>query len=130
MRPLIQGKVDSRWQAWVPLEMLDGSGHIHSVDVVVDTGFSGYLTLPAEIIRRLDLEPDVQTNITLATGVRDRVNTWNGFVLWDDQPLIIQILESAGTPLLGMRLMQDSQLTIQARINGDVIIERLDESST
>ena len=37
------------------------------------------------------------------------------------------ILESGGTPLLGMELLEDSQLTMQARINGDVLIERLDE---
>lgn len=113
----------------IQLEMIDDRGHLHPVDVVVDTGFNGNLTLPLEIIGELDLESDLQTSITLATGVQEEVNTWNGFVLWHNQPRLIQILETGGTPLLGMRLLENSQLTIQVRINGDVLIERLDETN-
>ncbi len=72
----------------------------------------------------------METDVVLATGVTDKVNTWNGEVLWHDQTRSILILEASGVPLLGMELMDDSLLTIQARINGDVLIERLDETNS
>ena len=122
---MITGKVDARRQAWVQLEIRDGGGRFQSVNAVVDTRFNGYLTLTPEMIGRLDLEPELQTNVTLATGVRERVNTWSGYVLWHDQPRLVHILESEGTPLLGMRLLEENQLTIHVRINGDVWIEKL-----
>ena len=125
---MITGRVESIRQAWVTLEMIDNGGRMQPVEVVVDTGFNGYLTLPQETIVGLNLEPDVQTHITLATRVRERVNTWNGFVLWHDQPKLIQILETGGTPLLGMGLLNNSLLTIRENPNGEVLIENLNDN--
>jgi hypothetical protein len=86
------------------------------------------MTLPIETIGNLNLAPSYQTHITLANGVRERVNAWNGFVLWHNQPRLIQILETRGTPLLGMDLLEDNRLTIDVRIDGDVLIEGLNET--
>ena len=86
--------------------------------------------MPLEIIGELDLESDLQIFVTLATGVQEEVNTWNGFVLWHNQPRLIQILETGGTPLLGMRLLENSQLTVRVRINGDVLIEKLNDTTS
>ena len=80
------------------------------------------------MIGNLDLEPELQTNVILATGLREKVNTWSGDVLWHDRLRSMLILESIGIPLLGMELLDGSQLTIQVRANGDVQIERLDEN--
>lgn len=126
---MIEGRVDSQGQAWIQLEMIDNRGHLHPVEVVVDTGFNGNLTLPLEIIDGLDLESDLQAPITLATGVQEEVSTWNGFVLWHNQPRLIQILETGGTPLLGMRLLENSQLTIRVRVDGEVLIEKLNDNT-
>ena len=126
---MIKGKVDARRQAWVQVEIRDEDGRVQSVDAVVDTGFTGYLILPSEIIGGMALRQGPQTHVTLAVGVRGRLNTWRGYALWHDQPRLIQILEARGTPLLGMRMLEDSQLTIQARANGDVLIERLDTTA-
>ena len=109
--------------------MIDNRGHLHPVDMVVDTGFNGNITLPLEIIRELDLKSDLETSITLATGVQEEVNTWNGFVLWHSQPRLIQIIETRGTPLLGMRLLENSQLTIRVRVGGEVLIEKLNDTT-
>ena len=85
------------------------------------------MSLPPDIIRELNLESEAESDVVLATGATDRVNTWNGEVLWHGQTRSILILEASGPPLLGMELMEDSQLTMQPRINGHVLIERLDE---
>ena len=33
-------------EAWIPLEVSAASGAFHSLEVVVDTGFTGWLSLP------------------------------------------------------------------------------------
>ncbi len=124
---MIRGRVDSHRQAWVQLDLKSRTGRLQRIEAVVDTGFDGNLTLPPNIIRELDFEPELEVNVVLATGAADRVKTWNGDVIWHEQVRSLLILESSGTPLLGMELLEDSQLTMQARINGDVLIERLDE---
>ena len=124
---MIRGRVDSHRQAWVQLDLKSRTGRLQRIEAVVDTGFDRNLALPPNIIRELDFEPELEVNVVLATGAADRVKTWNGDVIWHEQVRSLLILESSGTPLLGMELLEDSQLTMQARINGDVLIERLDE---
>lgn len=84
---MIEGRVDSRGQVWIQLEMIDNRGHLHPVEVVVDTGFNGNLTLPLDIIDGLDLESDLQALITLATGVQEEVSTWNGLCFGTINPV-------------------------------------------
>ena len=123
----IRGKVDSRRQARIEVEVRGSGGSFQTIETVVDTGFTGHLTLPAETIGRLGLRRGLRTTVTLGTGIRERVNTYRGDILWHGQTYPILILESRGTPLLGMELLEGSLLTIQAKTNGDVLIEKLDD---
>ena len=124
---MIRGRVDALRQARVQVEVERIDGSFEPIEAIVDTGFDGHLTLPPEVIAGLNLEPDRPTEVDLAAGLRETVNTWRGEVLWHDQTRSILILEASGYPLLGMELMEDSQLTMQPRINGHVLIEPLDE---
>lgn len=124
---MIIGRVDVHRQAWVQLEIESNDGRLEPVDTVVDTGFDGHLTLPPQVIEELGLEPDEPSYVVLATGSRERVNVWRGNVLWHDRICKVFVFEASGPPLLGMELMEDSQVTMQPRINGHVLIERLDE---
>ena len=123
---MIRGRVNSRLEALVPLEIMGRDGWFQTVAAVVDTGFDDFLTLPPEVTRFSGLEPRASIDITLAGGTQERWNTWIGQVLWHDKPRTVRILEAPGTPLLGMSLLQDSQLTVQVRDGGDVLIEELD----
>ena len=126
---MIRGRVDAQRQAWVQLEIQRSDGHFEPIETVVDTGFDGHLALPTEVIGRMRVKLDEPLDVYLATGSREKVNTWLGNVLWHDRLRSVLILESNGVPMLGMELLEDSQLTMQARINGPVLIERLDEIS-
>ena len=126
---MIRGRVDALRQARLQVEVERTDGSFEPIEAIVDTGFDGHLTLPPEVIAGLNMEPDRPTDVDLAAGLRERVNTWRGYVLWHDRLRSIRVLEASGTPLLGMELMEDSQLTMQARINGHVLIERLDETN-
>ena len=124
---MIRGKVDSQRQARVQLEIQRTDSLFETIETVVDTGFDGQLTLPPHMITELGLEPDQDVNVILATGSQEILNAWNGSMLWHDRLRGVQVLEANGVPLLGMELLEDSQLAMQARINGDVLIQRLDE---
>ena len=122
---MIRGRVDSRRQARVPLGIGGINGQFQTINVILDTGFNGSLTLPPEVVERLRLETDFQTNVILGNNVPARLSTWSGYILWHERPRLIQGLEAEGAPLLGMRLLQNSQLTIQVRVGGNVLIEEL-----
>ena len=122
---MIRGRVNSYRQAVVPVEVRDSSGQLQPIEFVLDTGFDGCLTLPAAVIRDLRLEPEDQVKVTLAGGEEREWNSWYGRVLWHGRSREILILEAAGDSLLGMELLEGSQVTIQARVDGAVVIEEL-----
>ena len=122
---MIRGKVDNRRRAWITLDVDNGNSAVQPVAAIVDTGFDSYLTMPPGIIRQLGLELDRQTVVILATGVRRRVNVWSAYIRWHDRLRPIEVLEAQGDPLVGMRLLEGSQLTIQSRVDGEVVIEEL-----
>ena len=117
--------MDFTLEAVAPVPLLNRNGQFQTVEFVVDTGFDGFLALPGELIQRLGLERDDNLEITFANGQREWWNTWHCRILWHDQPRDIVIFESRGEVLLGMALLEGSQLTIQARIDGAVVIEEL-----
>ena len=123
----IRGQVDARREAKVSLPVRDANGQFHPIEAVIDTGYDGCLTLPPDTIRLLQLTPSIPITVTLATGTRERLNTWRGQVLWHNRIRAIRVIESSGDCLLGMELLADSQLTIQVRVNGAALIEEMDE---
>ena len=122
---MIRGVVDGVRQAWVYVELRNDDGAFQSVAAVIDTGFNGHLTLPIELIEQLGLSEDDIISLRLAGGVQRLGRTWNGVVLWHDRHQAIQVIESPGIPLLGMRLLADSDLTIRIRQGGNVLIEEI-----
>lgn len=123
---MIRGQVNARRQPCIPVEVSDGDGGFQWVEAIVDTGFNGHLTLPLAVILQLGLELDTLSTVTLATGLQEVVNTWNGYIRWHDQPRRITVLETRGSPLLGTRLLEGSELRVQMRVDGEVVIEELE----
>lgn len=123
---MIRGRVDERRRSWITLETGNGSGRFRPVVFVVDTGFDGELTLPLEMIGQLGLTQVSSTMVTLATGARELVNTWAGYTFWHGRRRYVEVLETRGSPLLGTRLLEGSQLTVQMRVDGEVVVEELD----
>ena len=117
--------MDFTLEAVVPVPVLNRNGQFQTVEFVVDTGFDGFLALPATVIQRLGLERYGSTRVTFANGQQELCNTWHCRILWHDQPRDIVIFESRGEILLGMALLEGSQLNIQVRTDGAVVIEEL-----
>ena len=95
----------------VTVELIDGSGSPQPLEVVLDTGFTGYLTLPSESIEQLDLPFVGQRTFELANGELFRFDAYLAAMSWHGSLRDALVLQSDSTPLLGMTLLWGSRVT-------------------
>jgi predicted aspartyl protease len=65
---MIYGVVNLRREAKLPLVVGNTSKQQKVIDTVIDTGFSGFLSLPSSIITALDLPWSASDIVTLGDG--------------------------------------------------------------
>ncbi|MEX0268840.1 clan AA aspartic protease [Leptolyngbyaceae cyanobacterium UHCC 1019] len=121
---MMQGVVNQSCEAILPIVVKHNST-TQLVDTVIDTGFSGFLTLPSNIIDGLDLTWKGRDIATLGDGTSCIFDVYIASVIWDGQYRTIDINESETVPLVGMRLLRGYDLRIQTIEGGSVTIEAL-----
>ena len=89
----------------------------------VDTGFTGWLTLPASIIAELGLTYHGRRRATLASGQVSMFHLYGALVDWHGQPRPVVVHQSESSPLVGMAMLEGSRLTVEAWAGGRVTIE-------
>ena len=122
---MIRGRVSGNQQALIAVDIMDGDGRLRSVEAVLDTGFTGYLTLPSESIGQLGLPSVGQRTFELANGELFDFQVHLASVSWHGRPSDVLVLQSDSVPLLGMSLLWGSRVTMDALNDGDVAIEDL-----
>ena len=122
---MIRGVVASDLSPRVSIEAGNDEGDFEWLDVVVDTGFDGELSLPRETIQRLDLSYERLASVSLADEQRIQANACYAVVSWHGSLREVVVLEIAGEPLIGMSLLLGSRLTVDARRGGEVQIEEV-----
>ena len=60
------------------VELLDKEGWFRAINIVLDTGFTGDLLLPLDMIGDLEVSEAVGTEATLADGRDIRLRSWRG----------------------------------------------------
>ena len=120
---MISGRVSEELDPLVTIELRNGLGYLHSVEVVVDTGFDGELALPSELVQSLGLDYMDDVPVTLADRQQRPVRAYDGVVSWHGRHREVVVLDMGSEPLLGMSLLLDSRLTVVARPGGAVLIE-------
>ena len=95
------------------------------MEFVLDTGFTGYLTLPPGSIRQLQLQVVGQRTFELANGDLFDFQVYIASVSWHGRPSDVLVLESDSAPLLGMTLLWGSRVTVDAYAGGQVTIEKI-----
>jgi clan AA aspartic protease len=81
------------------------AGAERGVSAVVDTGFTGSLTLPAALVRELSLTYLIEQRAVPADGREVVVNVHEVTAIWDCRARQIPVLATGGTPLVGMALL-------------------------
>jgi clan AA aspartic protease len=120
---MILGEVNPRTEAVIPIIIRDATGQSLTRDAVIDTGFSGYLTLPIATITILQLPFLGARVFSLGNNARANFDIYKATVLWDGQEREIKVLASEEHPLVGMSLLKGFRITIDAVDGGEVRIE-------
>jgi clan AA aspartic protease len=99
------------------------------VAAVIDTGFTGHLTLPPGVVRALSLGERGFVDVELADGGTATLSAYEAFVLWHGRPRRMPVYEADGDPLLGMSLLRGSVLTVEVVPGGTVEIVEKDREA-
>ena len=115
---MITGIVTDAREAVVVLSVRGPTGREETIDVVIDTGFDGWLSLPSATIARLELAWSRRARGQLADGSTCIFDIFDGVVMWDKKPRRIAVDEAETAPLLGMALLEGFELKMQVREGG------------
>ncbi|CAN5545425.1 MAG: clan AA aspartic protease [Actinomycetota bacterium] len=119
------GAVNARREAILHVEILGFDDGRIEVAAVLDTGLTGYLTLPKTEIEALGLTSQGIREAILADGRRATLEIFRTRILWDGEERGVQILASGGDPLIGMSLLHGHEINIEVKVDGAVRISPL-----
>ena len=122
---MIEGRVNANGEATIYLILHGNAGEEQTVEAIIDTGFTGYLSLPAVLIDRLGLSWAGRAQALLADGSLHVFDMYIGTVMWDGQQRTIEVDEADTEPLAGMGLLRGHSLRVDVVENGIVRIEAL-----
>ena len=103
----------------------DSEGGLHPVRVIVDTGFTDWLTLPTDFIKRLGLSRAASREATLADGSVAVYQNYKGKIFWLGRLREASIIALDAQPLLGTKALAGSRLTIDFQDGGSVSIAEI-----
>jgi len=105
--------------------VLGPGGQTEEIEAVIDTGFNGSLTLPANLIASLGLLWRRRGRSLLADVSESVCDIYEATVIWDNRPRRITVDEVDIVPLVGMSLLYGHELTVQIVEGGSVLIKSL-----
>jgi clan AA aspartic protease len=97
-------------------------------EAVIDTGFSGSMTLPRTMAGDLGLDLQGTARAILADGSERFCPVGEAFVWWHGQARLISVSVMESAPLLWMALLHGSELALQVVEGGEVIVREMDFS--
>jgi clan AA aspartic protease len=119
---MVTGVVNAALEATLRIVVLDTRGQPSEIETVVDTGFSGFLTLPPPLIAALALPWLCRQLGVLADGQVHIFDVYNATIIWDGQPRTVEVEAVDAQPLLGMALLRGHDLRVQVVPGGPVCI--------
>jgi clan AA aspartic protease len=122
---MITGLVNVYGEAMLRIVVGDLETRRIVVDALIDTGYTGYLTLPLSIIELLDLPWRGSEEGVLADGSTHMFDVYSATIIWDGEYQTIKVNESDTESLLGVGLLYGYELCIQTINGGAVTIKAL-----
>ncbi len=121
---MITGVVKSD-EARIRLKLKGRWGREREVEAVIDSGFTGALTLPPALIASLGLRWQSVDQAILGDGSTCVFRMFLGKLVWDGKVRSVLIAEAGADTLVGMRLLKGYELKMEVRARGKVTIKRL-----
>jgi clan AA aspartic protease len=126
---MMQGFVDQNCEAMLRLVVGNINSQRQVIDAVIDTGFTGFLTLPSSVLASLELRAYRREEGTLGDGSTCIFDVYRGLVNWDGEFRQIDINASETTPLLGMSLLYGYRIQLDAVEGGIITVQALSSLS-
>ena len=122
---MITGVVNANREAIIRLVVTGPSGQQQDTEAIIDTGFTGFLTLPSARIAALGLSWRSRQPGILADGSVDIFDVYVASVMWDGQPRTVEVEAAETEPLVGMSLLDRHSLRIDVLRGGVVTVSAL-----
>jgi clan AA aspartic protease len=122
---MMQGFVNQNCEAIIRIAVGHASSSKIMVEAVVDTGFTGFLTLPLSTINIMALPWQFRDSGTLGDGSEVIFDMYLATVIWGGQITVVDVAASEADPLVGMSLLYGFKIQIEAIEGGKIIIETL-----
>ena len=123
---MIEGIVNDAHEAVVVISLQGPSGQTQDIEAVVDTGYSGFLTLPTTLVTELELPFAYIGRALLANDDEVSFDVHDVTVIWDDQLRHIKADVAGSASLLGMAMLDGYDLNIQVKSGGRVAIQPME----
>ena len=123
------GIVNSKGESILRLVVGDHETQRVVVDSVVDTGYTGSLTLPPATIVTLDLKWRGSEDVVLGDGCTQRFDVYSTRIIWNAKFRPIKANEADTDLLVGLGLLYGYQMCIQVKDGGSVKIRSLQDET-
>ena len=121
---MIEGVVRAAREAVIPLTVRGSAGQEREIEAVIDTGFTGFLTLRPSLVAELGLEFRSNILATLADGSETAFPLYDAVVLWDGHPREVQAGAANTAPLVGMAMLDGCDLSVEVVDGGQVAVRQ------
>ena len=122
---MITGVVNADHEATIQLVIQGDHGQQETIEAVIDTGFTGSLTLPPLLITALGMQWRGRQHAMLGDGSVRFFEVYAATIFWDGQIRTVEADAAETEPLLGMRLLARHEVCLQVVDGGTVTIEAL-----
>ena len=122
---MITGVVNADHEATIQLVIQGDHGQQETIEAVIDTGFTGSLTLPPLLITALGMQWRGRQRAMLGDGSVRFFEVYAATIFWDGQTRTVEADAADTEPLLGMRLLARHEVCLQVVDGGAVTIEAL-----
>jgi len=119
---MIIGSVNSDLDATIRILIEDVNGQSQAIDVKIDTGYTGFLSLPAATVATLGLPATGIDGIRIGDGSTVMAQVHSGVVIWDGKPRTVDVHAMGVDRLIGMRMLASHDLAIRIQDGGVVSI--------
>jgi clan AA aspartic protease len=122
---MMKGTVTAELEAVMVFDVSGPGTWREPVTAIIDTGFTGYLTLPESLVARLALPHILTDRVVLADGTVAEVEAYECAITWGERSRDVIAHCTGVTPLIGMALLRDHLLGVEVTPAGQVTIEDL-----
>jgi clan AA aspartic protease len=123
---VISGVVTPDLEPSLELPVIDPEGGRHLVGALVNTGFTGWLTLPPSLIQAMGLSWHEVGRVVVADGRSVLVDLFDATIEWDGEEMPIKVHEMDAFPSVGLNLLRGFELHFPAKIGATFSISRVE----